>query len=97
MIEMPEKVVGGLKIILSMFPKAKGIIAIEDNKPKAIKVLRELADKESNIQVREIKTKFPQGGKDKLFIQLLVVRLILLYACRGWMFSKQCIYSYCYL
>lgn len=66
MIEMPEKVVGGLKIILSMFPKAKGIIAIEDNKPKAIKVLRELADKESNIQVREIKTKFPQGGERQI-------------------------------
>ena len=65
-IEMPEKVIGGLNIILSMFPKAKGIIAIEDNKPKAIKVLRELANKESNIQVRSIKTKFPQGGERQI-------------------------------
>ncbi len=33
MLEEPEKVIGGLKIMLHMFPKAKGIICIEDNKP----------------------------------------------------------------
>lgn len=66
MIEMPEKVIGGLKIILSLFPKAKGIIGIEDNKPKAIKLLRELANKESNIQVKSIKTKYPQGGERQI-------------------------------
>lgn len=41
MLEDPEKVIGGLKIMLHMFPKAKGIICIEDNKPDCIaKILR---------------------------------------------------------
>ena len=43
---MPEKIVGGLKVILSLFPNAKGIIAIEDNKPDAIKVLRKAVEGE---------------------------------------------------
>ena len=42
MIEEPEKVVGGLKILFKLFTNAKGIIAIEDNKPEAIKKFKEL-------------------------------------------------------
>ena len=46
MLEEPEKIIGGLKIILSLFPNAKGIICVEDFKPDSIKILRELAKKE---------------------------------------------------
>lgn len=63
LLEEPEKVIGGLKIELSLFPKAKGIIAIEDNKPEAIAKLQELVKKESNIEVKIVKTKYPQGGE----------------------------------
>ncbi|MCF0147248.1 MAG: electron transport complex subunit RsxC [Clostridium sp.] len=63
MLEMPEKVIGGLKVILSLFPKAKGIIAIEDNKPEAIKVIRKAVEGEDNITVRVLKTKYPQGAE----------------------------------
>lgn len=66
MLEMPEKIVGGLKVILSLFPNAKGIIAIEDNKPDAIKVLRKAIEGEKNISVSVLKTKYPQGSERKL-------------------------------
>ncbi|NLP34323.1 MAG: electron transport complex subunit RsxC [Clostridiales bacterium] len=66
MIEEPEKIVGGLKIILSLFKNAKGIIAIEDNKPEAIKKFQELVSADSNIEVHIVKTKYPQGGERQL-------------------------------
>ncbi len=66
MLEEPEKIVGGLKIILKLFEQAKGIIAVEDNKPAAIQKLRELTAKESKIEVVALKTKYPQGGERQL-------------------------------
>lgn len=63
LLEETEKIIGGLKIELSLFPNARGIIAIEDNKPEAIHKLRELVQKESNIEVKVMKTKYPQGGE----------------------------------
>lgn len=72
LLEEPEKLVGGLKIILQLFPKAKGMIAIEDNKPEAIKVIQKLVEKEDRIEVKVLKTKYPQGGER-----------LLIYACTG--------------
>jgi len=66
MLEQPETIIGGLKIILRLFENAKGIIAIEDNKPEAIKILKELAAGEENIEVMALKTKYPQGGERQL-------------------------------
>jgi Na+-translocating ferredoxin:NAD+ oxidoreductase subunit C len=66
MMEEPEKIVGGLNIILTLFEQAKGIIAIEDNKPEAIQKLRELTANEPRIEVVALKTKYPQGGERQL-------------------------------
>jgi electron transport complex, RnfABCDGE type, C subunit len=66
MLEEPEKIIGGLKIMLKLFENAKGIIAIEDNKPEAVKKLTQLAQKEVNIEVKALKTKYPQGGERQL-------------------------------
>ena len=66
MIEKPEKVIGGLKIMLHMFPRAKGVICIEDNKPDCIVKFRELLLPEDNIEVLELKTKYPQGAERML-------------------------------
>ncbi len=63
MLEQPEKVVGGFKVILQLFDKAKGVIGIEDNKPEAIRILSELVKDEPRIQVCTLKTKYPQGGE----------------------------------
>ncbi len=66
MLEESDKLVEGLKIVLQLFDHAKGIIAIEDNKPEAIRIFRELTAKEERIEVRALKTKYPQGGERHL-------------------------------
>lgn len=66
MIEEPEKLVEGLKIILSLFENAKGILAIEDNKPDCIETLRNLTKDEPRILVKTLKTKYPQGSERHL-------------------------------
>ena len=66
MLEEPEKVIGGLKIMLHMFPKAKGIIAVEDNKPKAIQKLKEVLGNDPDIKVNSMKTKYPEGAERQL-------------------------------
>ena len=42
MVEQPEKLVEGMRIILQLFPHAKGVFGVEDNKPDCIQKLREL-------------------------------------------------------
>lgn len=66
MLEEPEKLVGGLKVILQLFDTAKGVIGIEDNKPEAIKKLTEMVKNEPRIEVCPLKTKYPQGGERSL-------------------------------
>ena len=66
MLEEPEKIVGGLKVILSLFDNAKGVIGIENNKPEGIKKLEELVKNEPRIEVRPLLTKYPQGGERSL-------------------------------
>jgi len=66
MIEEPEKLVAGLKIILCLFDHARGILAVEDNKPDAIKRLKELTIDEPRIEVKALKTKYPQGSERQL-------------------------------
>ena len=64
MLEFPEKIVGGLEIILKLFkPECKGVICIEDNKPKAIEVMQKAAAGKSRISVAAMKTKYPEGAE----------------------------------
>ena len=66
MIEEPQKLIDGLKIILSLFDNAKGILAVEDNKPDCIEILRKLTKDEPRILVKTLKTKYPQGSERQL-------------------------------
>ena len=66
MIEEPEKVVKGLQVILTLFDSAKGYICIEDNKPDCIAKMKELVKDIDRIEVKEMMTKYPQGGERTL-------------------------------
>ncbi len=66
LIDEPEKIIEGLRIVLSLFDGAKGIIAVEDNKPKAIKLLREKIGDAKDIVVNSMKTKYPEGAERQL-------------------------------
>ncbi|MBR0411881.1 MAG: electron transport complex subunit RsxC [Eubacterium sp.] len=66
MMEIPDQLISGLNLILSLFPAAKGVIGIEDNKPEAIEKLTKLCEKEERIEVAPLKTKYPQGAERSL-------------------------------
>ena len=66
MLERPERVIGGLKVMLSLFPNAQGIIGIEDNKPDCIELMTKQTQDEDNITVIPLKTKYPQGAERQL-------------------------------
>ena len=66
MLETPEELIGGMKIVLRLFDHAKGILGVEDNKPDCIQKLKELTKDEERIEVMPLKTKYPQGGERQL-------------------------------
>ncbi len=66
MLEQPERLLAGLKVVLGLFPGARGMIGIEKNKPQAIALLTKLVANEPSITVCPLKTKYPQGGERML-------------------------------
>ncbi|OOO63083.1 electron transport complex subunit RsxC [Clostridium tepidum] len=66
MLEESDKIVEGLKIILKIFPEAKGYIGIENNKPDAIEAMKKASEGIANIEVKALKTKYPQGAEKQL-------------------------------
>lgn len=61
--EQPKEVIEGLKIVLSLFENAQGVIAVENNKKDVIEELSKLTENEPKISVSELKTKYPQGSE----------------------------------
>ncbi len=66
LLEETKKIIVGLQIILSLHEGAKGIIAIETNKPDAIEKMRSACKNFPNIQVMELLPKYPQGAEKQL-------------------------------
>lgn len=65
-IDDSDKVIEGLRIVLAIFPNAQGIIAVEDNKPKAIKLLQDKLAGDARIRVNAMPTKYPEGAERQL-------------------------------
>ena len=67
MMEEPETIVGCLQAAMKIFDgRAKGVLAVEDNKKDAAAKLREAAKGIPDIEVVELKTKYPQGAERQL-------------------------------
>lgn len=68
MLETPEEIILGLKIIMKIFGLNTGYIAIESNKPDAISLLEKMADAENDVKINivTLKTKYPQGSEKQL-------------------------------
>lgn len=71
MLEHGKEIIEGLKVILKLFPNAKGLIGIEDNKANAIKAMKQLTSSEERIEVKAVKTKYPQGAEKQLIYSLI--------------------------
>jgi electron transport complex protein RnfC len=75
MIEYSERIVTGVKIIMKILGVNKGIVGIEDNKPQAVKIMKE-AFKGTNVDVVALPTKYPQGA-EKMLIKMLTNREVI--------------------
>ncbi|NLG24949.1 MAG: electron transport complex subunit RsxC, partial [Clostridiales bacterium] len=71
MVESPERVVKGLRAAMRAMGVARGIIAIEDNKPDAIEVIRRAAQGRQGESVVEMVTKYPEGGEKQMIAAVL--------------------------
>ncbi len=70
MIEYPEKIVEGIKIMKHILNVDNAIIGIEDNKFEAIETMKK-ACQGTGIEVMALKTKYPQGGEKSLIKAIL--------------------------
>lgn len=68
MLETPEKILGGAEILRHALGLTVAHIAIEDNKPDAIKLISSLAT--DTARVVSLKTKYPQGDERQLIYAL---------------------------
>lgn len=73
MLERTESVIEGLRLVMKSLGVEKGAIGIEDNKPEAIKKLKEATAKYDNIDVEVLETKYPQGA-EKMLIKAVLNR-----------------------
>jgi electron transport complex protein RnfC len=73
MLEKPEEIIEGLKILMKALGVSKGFVGIEDNKPNAIKTMKEAVQGQSNIEVCALQTKYPEGA-EKMLIKAITGR-----------------------
>jgi len=62
----PEQVIAGMKIIGQVVKPSRMVLAIEDNKKEAIKVLKELLTADDKIELVVLPTRYPQGAERQL-------------------------------
>ncbi|NTU94805.1 MAG: electron transport complex subunit RsxC [Bacteroidales bacterium] len=76
MLEQPEEILIGAKIMMKALNVNKCFLGIEDNKPKAIKKMKGLCSKSyPQIKVVSLLKKYPQGGEKQL-IDAIVKRQV---------------------
>jgi electron transport complex protein RnfC len=74
MLERANQIIAGVKLAQRAAGCSQVFIGIEDNKPKAIEVVKTAIEKFSNsshIKIVPVKTKYPQGGERQLIEAIL--------------------------
>jgi electron transport complex protein RnfC len=74
-IEESEKIIAGIKLVMSKLNIPKAYIGIEDNKQEAIDKLNDLLKDDKAIQVASLKSRYPQGA-EKMLIYALTGRKV---------------------
>lgn len=70
MLEEPEGIVAGLRILMKVLGVEKGYIGIEDNKPDAVAALKQAASG-TPLEVISLHVKYPQGAEKQLIKAIL--------------------------
>ncbi len=66
MIDNTELLIEGIKLVVKHLNLKEAVIGIENNKPEAIEKLTNLLKDEANINVKTLKSQYPQGGEKVL-------------------------------
>lgn len=73
MLEMPEQVHLGIRIVLKALGISRAVIGIEANKPDAIETMRRTAPDDLDVSVQPLTVKYPQGA-EKMLIKAVTGR-----------------------
>lgn len=71
MLERPDEIIEGLRLIMKALNVTKGFIGIEENKPKAISLLEKKTKADGSITIVPLKKAYPQGGEKQLIDAVL--------------------------
>lgn len=66
MLEYPDQIIVGIRIMLKALGIEYAVIGIEENKPDAIALMRAKTSMVSGMEVVPLKMKYPQGGEKQL-------------------------------
>lgn len=66
MLEQPEAIIKGTRILIRAVEAKNAVIAIESNKPDAIELMKKVSIGTPNISVEVFQTKYPQGAEKML-------------------------------
>ena len=66
MLEQPEEILFGFRIIMKILDVKRGIVAVEANKPDAVKVLASHIKKLKGVSLVKLPVKYPQGAEKQL-------------------------------
>ncbi len=70
MLENPEELLAGIRLLMRGLGVEKAILGIENNKPEAIRKMKEVT-RGTDVQVQGLKVMYPQGGEKQLVQALL--------------------------
>ena len=71
LLEFADDIIFGLRAILKTTGAEKGLIVIEDNKPDAIELMRAKVADIEDMDVVEVRTKYPEGAEKTLIKRVM--------------------------
>lgn len=75
MLETPEEILSGIRYLLKALNLSRAFLGIEANKKDAIRLLKEKLGGEKDIEIRVLRTRYPQGAEKQL-IQTITGRQV---------------------
>lgn len=69
MVEQPDRVIAGARLIRDMVGAARAVVAVESNKPDAVEALKRAAG--DDVEIMVLPTRYPQGAEKQLIYALL--------------------------
>lgn len=75
MLEMPDEMIAGLKLMMRAVGAGKGVIGIEANKMDAVQALTSKAASDPDLEVVVLEVKYPEGA-EKMLIEAVTGRRV---------------------